>query len=603
MGQYFWFSLSAFILILSICLSICIKSQAWAYVPTLSANGIPVRWKKPVKLNLVGNPSNQSGLMPTDVFNAVVKSLQRWKFASSNAVNFDYWQGTDPQSFPANSTFNGVSSIYFVSQSTTPLELPNNVLGMTQVWYNTENGEIFETDIALNDTDFHFTNNPTDTSGFGSVSSTSSTQADGKSDVYIQNVITHELGHALGLSHSGGLQSTMLFTESPEQAHLGCDEMIAIHALYPTSDATLRGDLSGTVLSETGTPIFGAHVVAISQRRGTVLATALTDPSGHYSIHALETGHYFLMAEPFYAGPQALPIYYSKSNSSICSNNSPFMRGFLTENDSFTLFNTSVTASHMSIAPNLIVHCNNNPTPEETTFSTNTVPIPVAHTINTNTNSFGTLDRISKTNTNYYRLPGISGHVEIHAMSYSLYSPLHPSLSLLTPNGSSVDTEVFDPIYRGDSGYINYDSAITAEELPYGDYLLKVSFTRLQANNYPGGPVSLDSLPFLLLTGSINEEKPTLSALIPTNGRCRTPEIFEPYSSPSGMPIHSPNQPESKGMGSCGAVQYKPPNEAHQNSSSSTSNRIGWLLPWLLMGFAGRAAIRLHGNSHTVTLK
>ena len=235
-----------------------------------------------------------------------MRGLQRWQAASSGRVSFDYWQGTNPKIYVPNSDYNGLSSIYFASNATRDPHLSPNVLGLTQVWYDTSTGQILETDVVLNDKNFHFTTNPQDTSGYGSGGPSSNSRR-GMNNVFIENVLTHELGHAFGLSHSGGLQSTMLFMESPEQAHLGCDEQVAIHALYPSRDAGSRGGITGDVVSDDGKPVFGAHVLAISRRRGTVLATALTNSSGHYRMSALEPGDYYLMVEPYYAGPGGAP--------------------------------------------------------------------------------------------------------------------------------------------------------------------------------------------------------------------------------------------------------------------------------------------------------
>jgi hypothetical protein len=192
-------------------------SSAYAFTETVTSSGTPVRWKTQdggFKFNLAGNPINASGLDSEDFRQAVVTGLQRWQAASGPPLNFDYWQGTDDSIYLPNSDYNGLSSIYFASHGGKGQGLTPNILGLTQVWYNTTNGEILEADTVLNDRDFHFTMNPQDTSGYGSKKST----FQGSDRVYIENVITHELGHSLGFSHAGGLQSTMLFMESPEEA-------------------------------------------------------------------------------------------------------------------------------------------------------------------------------------------------------------------------------------------------------------------------------------------------------------------------------------------------------------------------------------------------
>ena len=411
-------------LFLFLLFSTFIVEQAQSYVPTLTPKGTPIRWKGPVKLRIAGNSSNSSYFAPGPFFDSVVAGLNRWKAASDNRVEFDYWQGTDAKKYPTTNEFDGLSTISFASNSKHPPQLSTHILGVTQVWYQPDTGEIWDVDITLNDRDFIFTNDPKNTSGYGGGELLNH---GGKNQVYIENVITHELGHALGLSHSGGLQSTMLFMESPEQAYLGCDDKIGIQALYGAPNT--RGSLTGFVKNELGAAVFGAHIVAISQNRGVVLATALTDSSGRYTLQALEPGPYFLAAEPFYAGPTALPPYYSEINTNFCRNKTPFGRSFLTEADGNQLQTFEVESGKTTQATELTVHCNDSTENLGGAFVvTSSVPelrgvtaIPLFEAGGRQKGTFGILDRMgSSTEGPSYLLSGISGHLEVHAMAYSL---------------------------------------------------------------------------------------------------------------------------------------------------------------------------------------
>ncbi|MGZ3707595.1 MAG: carboxypeptidase regulatory-like domain-containing protein, partial [Bdellovibrionota bacterium] len=387
---------------------------ALAFTPTITPSGAQVSWRNGRKLNLAGNPTNTSGLSDYDVFQAVTRGLRRWESASGGGIHFDYWQGSDPVVYEPDSSYNGLSSLYFASNARGDTRLTPNVLGLTQVWYNTDNGEILETDVVLNDRDFRFTTDPRDTSGTGSGSTSFYA---GKSNVYIENVITHELGHAFGLSHSGGLQSTMLFMESPEQAHLSCDEGVAVHAIYPTADAGARGNITGTVVSDYGQPIFGAHVEAISRQRGTVLATAMTDRGGNYALRALEPGTYFLLVEPYYAGASALPQYYAAMSPVICGGQT-FARTFLVDNSGYTPVPIGVAAGGTTPAPTLTAHC----TGGSAAAVSGAASAPVIYS---GGSGFGIVDRLAGGGAypyadKEYTVQSVAGHLEIHAVSYSL---------------------------------------------------------------------------------------------------------------------------------------------------------------------------------------
>ncbi|MGK5087848.1 carboxypeptidase regulatory-like domain-containing protein [Bdellovibrionota bacterium FG-2] len=556
---------------------------AMAYTPTLTGAGVPVKWKSGPVLKLVGNPKNTSGLSDAEVSQAVTRSLQRWKAASDSRVSFDYWQGTDPKTYLSNNTYNGTSSLFFASSAGgANTGLSPSVLGLTQVWYNTETGEILETDVVLNDKDFRFTTDAKATLGYGTIGNERATYRD---RVYIENVITHELGHAMGLSHSGGLQSTMLFMEAPEQSHLGCDDQIGIRALYPARDSAQRGAIEGTARDENGAVVFGAHVVAISRRRGVVLASAMSDKSGRYRIEALEPGDYVLMVEPFFAGASALSAYYSSMTSRSCKGGGQLSRTFLVDSVS-NLPQRVVVAEGASVAaPDLEFKCTKDggAAVSEISSARTASTAPEVFDATSRSHGFAVADSLDYGGSvAQYRLKALSGTVEIRALSYSLYSPVQPVLALVDAQGAEVKTTKKSPIYEGDSGYMNLDVSLTVEHLPLGDYTLKVMTNSVSIDAYPAGPYQIDSTPFVLIVGSVNEAAPTMEAAIPFNARCRQDETFAAYVATSGAPATEDSSSDTKGTGTCASVAIASSGGSSGGGASGAAI-ASWFAPWVLM--------------------
>ena len=111
----------------------------------------------------------------------------------------------------------------------------------------------------------------------------------------LQQLIAHEVGHMLGLDHSGVLSSVMYPYVGKNGVPLDTDESIAIAELYPKPHAP-GATLTGRVTGDNG-PIYAAQVVALSAT-GEPIATALTDPQGNFSIDGVPPGTYRLYAEP-----------------------------------------------------------------------------------------------------------------------------------------------------------------------------------------------------------------------------------------------------------------------------------------------------------------
>ncbi|MGH9449798.1 MAG: matrixin family metalloprotease [Terriglobia bacterium] len=141
------------------------------------------------------------------------------------------------------------------------------------------------------DADIEF--NPADT--FSTASTTPANDFD------LQEIATHEIGHLLGMDHSG-LANAIMFAYGdaggvPTRV-LSVDDAIGMGSIYPSpSFASITGTLSGSVsLSSAG--IFGAHVVVIDANSGNAVTDAITNTNGSYSITGVPPGQYNVVALP-----------------------------------------------------------------------------------------------------------------------------------------------------------------------------------------------------------------------------------------------------------------------------------------------------------------
>ncbi len=153
------------------------------------------------------------------------------------------------------------------------------IVALTPVWFAGD-GHITDADVLFNGSSFTFTTS-------------------GQAGAYdVQDVATHELGHLLGLDHSGWAGATMYPYVDPTvilHRSLSRDELLGMRDAYPAAGFA---SITGTVRRRSDNSIVaGAHVVA-RDAAGRTAAGALANRLGVFRLVGLDAGSYLVYATP-----------------------------------------------------------------------------------------------------------------------------------------------------------------------------------------------------------------------------------------------------------------------------------------------------------------
>jgi len=191
-----------------------------------------LRWNTangPVRITL--NSKGSDDLPLGEVENSVRGALDAWQSVPNQALTFQY-AGTS--SLAVQNSSDQINSIVWIEKN---WPLSSSVLGITKYSYWLEDPpELFDVDILMNGQDQHW--------------STSLNPGSGK---HPQQVLMHELGHLLGLSHSSVINAVLYpFLSSDVRLKLSKDDRAAMKFLYgvPVLDFQLISPIQGAVFSE-----------------------------------------------------------------------------------------------------------------------------------------------------------------------------------------------------------------------------------------------------------------------------------------------------------------------------------------------------------------
>jgi hypothetical protein len=247
---------------------------AYAYQSSLSETGGELLWSNPnVPLVIQTNTSDMNS---TTARNIILTSIAEWNSVSSARIN---------------SVSSATNEIKFMSQ----FPYGSAVIGITELTFG-NSGSIQKASIILND-DYYFQSTP----GLYPAG-----------QIFLGDVVTHELGHLFGLSHSEVLNSSMFYSSFSGQSTISSDDKAGILAKYSNV-----GSITGYVKGGNSIGVLGAHVQAISRKTGEAIG-AISDENGVFRIEGLDLNDtYYLYTSPI-KNPNSLPGYFANIQNKFC---------------------------------------------------------------------------------------------------------------------------------------------------------------------------------------------------------------------------------------------------------------------------------------------
>jgi len=280
-----------------------VPSVSFAFVrSTLSAtDATPLRWDLDETMlplsNVQGGEivwvfdlAGSSNLPGPEDSEAVQRAFDHWEGIGSSRIAF--LRAADQSVQAANN--DGINVVYWAEGSRTQIGGTNtNVTGFVSltpvfsVASGANKGLIMDANIVLNGRQETWTVTP---------------ESDGFWDV--EAVVTHEIGHFIGLDHSPVLGSSMaprFLSGESRMRMLQLDDILGASTIYPDGDfATAYGAINGSVGRPAG--VFGA-LVAVLDSGGRVIQESITAANGAYTAPGLASDDYDVYVEPVDATP------------------------------------------------------------------------------------------------------------------------------------------------------------------------------------------------------------------------------------------------------------------------------------------------------------
>jgi hypothetical protein len=241
---------------------------------------------------------------------AIEHAFQSWSDVSGSNINLV--RGADTASGSTGGS--GHTITFDETNSSGFFPSGSGIVAITPITYMLADGRITDADILFNGNQFSF----------------STDQTPGTFDV--QDILTHEVGHFIGLDHSPVVSGTMWpYVSQTQWLHrsLSPDDAAGAVAVATRSGQT---KVTGTIRKPGSTSGLAGAIVSASLTDGRFVASTATNSNGNFTLRGMPAGDYYIHIDPLEGGMSSGNL---TSNSSTSTAFAPtFYGGF----DTPTLF-------------------------------------------------------------------------------------------------------------------------------------------------------------------------------------------------------------------------------------------------------------------------
>lgn len=261
-------------------LALASSAVAFAHVRLHNpGTGSELFWSNEANISIVINSDGSDSVDDGSVETALRNAIGGWNDAEGSTARLV--ENTSP--LQQARTDWGSSSVHLMwfdeTNSSGYFPTGSGTVAITPIWFF-GNGTVSDADVLFNGKGFQFT-----------------TQG-GPGGFDVQDVATHELGHLLGLDHSGVAGATMYPYVDPSvilHRSLSRDDVRGLRDAYPDGDFA---QVSGRVRRVSGGAGVAGAWVSARDATGRLAGSALADSSGNYILYGLDAGEYTIYARP-----------------------------------------------------------------------------------------------------------------------------------------------------------------------------------------------------------------------------------------------------------------------------------------------------------------